>query len=1030
MQVTDFDHRDTVEKQDRMQAVYSRGNGSNRRSSITFSKGSDDINSSNSAEKYHIDSCQNFEEEIETNKKYNGHNMDMPAIHSSTSGNNLSPLLPSDYETPSDDESSQVKIFSSDRPWDEDNYVVVYTVPSNEKKWQIPKKLEPFQSDIPPFSEDGPLKTSSPSINATANYDTSTNTLIMNVEPKDLFSPKIKLNVVNIDGRSIKPLTFDFEPLMDSTENDQEDNDRIVTMTDPPEQSLDNVQSVNDGSVNVKSSESANEKHKKVTSMDFTDAADSKLIKLTDKETSCCLKFQKHGASSSASREKSSSEDNLKLFPSASTKINQSLSVADLVDRALPVETALEQLPPLESKPSLPEVSRPCKIADSLSKYRPSTRESEENDSMTKSLDEASRCPCTNHMTRVSAPFNASEMKTNLFELKNKGRLFRRQGSLFSEVTTDGSSVCPNDSELSSRWSSITSMDSEDIDDEFTSGNGVGVKFDKQQQCEIKSVCSKSGLKRRSFAAAKSVNVESDPIIKDSENQSIGLKNNDPPTGQLSKTDEESFESSTSLPSCFSRGLLSYPMEDGFKKAKELDLYTVDNNRTLYHPFVEQELKSKGLRKFIEWIDKFNIAMFDVTYKTLLPVPKSCEGLPEEQRYGSKSEEFLAMNLPSYEAQYIFICRIPLILKLDCMNLYLDQVIDKPSALSLKELIKETKFLLTYSIKYKLIILERLSVINFESDDMMKTRNMEDLSVYNDALKKTFQVYTNYLKQLVAAEAKSTESFAFSRYILEDEWTTYCRQTAVHIPKGEVHAGVAFAEMASELLRAIGPLLYRGLELNEGRNYVQLEEVSGKQAALDMFRHVQKVFFTTKERALQMLSFVRELQQDLKRASEFQLSRPSKEVIKKLLDTGHVRVETNISTQYRLYVPGCVRWLNRYIMRLMNLDCFWDEGQNSTESANEDGYLIVLNAGNHEVRRDRGEAVVIESRKEHLNVEEVQCEGLLMITDSAQDLPVKRRFFQKLMGDSISLIEEAKPAHPTVAESLHQLKVRTNSWLL
>jgi hypothetical protein len=147
------------------------------------------------------------------------------------------------------------------------------------------------------------------------------------------------------------------------------------------------------------------------------------------------------------------------------------------------------------------------------------------------------------------------------------------------------------------------------------------------------------------------------------------------------------------------------------------------------------------------------------------------------------------------------------------MRVHLSEVIENPPPSRLKELIRETKFLLTCCVNYKLYFIKRISVIDFENDDMMKVRNMNDLDIYNDALKKIFKVYTNYLKQLAASEMPSTETFVFSRYIQEKEWTTYCRPTAVNVYKGEIIAGVAFAEMASDDLNRIKHLLYGGLEV-------------------------------------------------------------------------------------------------------------------------------------------------------------------------------------------------------------------------
>lgn len=71
------------------------------------------------------------------------------------------------------------------------------------------------------------------------------------------------------------------------------------------------------------------------------------------------------------------------------------------------------------------------------------------------------------------------------------------------------------------------------------------------------------------------------------------------------------------------------------------------------------------------------------------PVPSEDE--KELKTYGVWNPEFVKMNLPSFRAPYLFLCRVPLDVIHECLKIRLEQKPQEPSELSIRQVRKEER---------------------------------------------------------------------------------------------------------------------------------------------------------------------------------------------------------------------------------------------------------------------------------------------------------------------------------------------------
>ena len=139
-----------------------------------------------------------------------------------------------------------------------------------------------------------------------------------------------------------------------------------------------------------------------------------------------------------------------------------------------------------------------------------------------------------------------------------------------------------------------------------------------------------------------------------------------------------------------------------------------------YRKYVEKHLKARGIRKTLSALhritrgplhrakialEKPNPAKFESNdllspnradypphlEERLSSLPTHSEDDLELAKYGCWSEQFQAMNLPSFRAVYLFLCRVPRDIGHECLKIRLEQKPAEPSEWSLKQLMRECK---------------------------------------------------------------------------------------------------------------------------------------------------------------------------------------------------------------------------------------------------------------------------------------------------------------------------------------------------
>ena len=135
------------------------------------------------------------------------------------------------------------------------------------------------------------------------------------------------------------------------------------------------------------------------------------------------------------------------------------------------------------------------------------------------------------------------------------------------------------------------------------------------------------------------------------------------------------------------------------------------------------------------------------------------------------------MNLPSFRAVYLFLCRVPRDIILECLKIRLEQKPLEPSELSIRQLMRECKealrwwewndqlllynsvFRLAVSERQKYITRVRAAVYDQEKDKSFLDSFEQDMEDFDDYLTRTLDVYLEYLRSFVTMIQVTTRKF-------------------------------------------------------------------------------------------------------------------------------------------------------------------------------------------------------------------------------------------------------------------------------
>ena len=281
-----------------------------------------------------------------------------------------------------------------------------------------------------------------------------------------------------------------------------------------------------------------------------------------------------------------------------------------------------------------------------------------------------------------------------------------------------------------------------------------------------------------------------------------------------------------------------------------------------YRKYLEKYLKSKGIKKTMQGIHRLTRGLLhrarvaleqpepilDSEYLSAsghhdfqhhlegrlssLPTTNISDDDVELKQCGCSSSQFKEMNLPSFRAVYLFLCRVPKDIILECLKIRLEQKPLEPSELSIRQLMRECKDALKLAAcdRQKYISRVKAAVHDLDKDqEFLKTFDYEMID-FDSCLTKTLDVYLEYLKNFVSM-IQGESSILISTYqknLLEQEWE-FIKNTCPHIPGGEARASETFCELASGMFSSIGNFLQSGSDeiirnLSDATEEIDMEE--------------------------------------------------------------------------------------------------------------------------------------------------------------------------------------------------------------
>ncbi|RZF44830.1 hypothetical protein LSTR_LSTR000782 [Laodelphax striatellus] len=297
----------------------------------------------------------------------------------------------------------------------------------------------------------------------------------------------------------------------------------------------------------------------------------------------------------------------------------------------------------------------------------------------------------------------------------------------------------------------------------------------------------------------------------------------------------------------------------------------IDGNfsRVYIRKYIEDVLKIRGLRKALHFLEKLHLSVLRKAKFTLQKPSDEenfagdadledmdAEEVRELKQFGCWSEEALALNLPSYRSAFLFVSRVPLDVIHEFLSLRLETKPEKPSPMSIRQLIKELKEGLRLAVlhrqRYQYHIYAALSDPNDIAEDYMK----EHIDSFDATVQNVLELYLDYLQQWV----QFVQEERVQKNILEEEWG-FAMQSCNHIPGGHALVGSSFCRMASSMMKCISHTMKSKSE--DQIQIIDIECEYNKLALLEIGRGLQQICIETREKALHVVALSKTLRKDL-----------------------------------------------------------------------------------------------------------------------------------------------------------------------
>ncbi|XP_068152318.1 mitogen-activated protein kinase kinase kinase 4 isoform X2 [Drosophila tropicalis] len=308
-----------------------------------------------------------------------------------------------------------------------------------------------------------------------------------------------------------------------------------------------------------------------------------------------------------------------------------------------------------------------------------------------------------------------------------------------------------------------------------------------------------------------------------------------------------------------------------------------EQSSALYRKFIENVLKCRGLAKSLAFLHKLhNVALYKAHIALEKPgtedydveldaeaieedVPRldphiSREQVIELRTYGYWSEEAQSINLPSYIPTFVFLSGIPLQFMHEFLRMRLETRPVRPNPLSLEQLMKELREGLTLALTHRERYQRHITTALVENETELG-KYISILNHYDATVRKTFELYLEYIDQLVLVAVPETNQ----KSVLEKEWM-FTKLISPMIKGMHTLASQKFCGIISKLLRNIATrLVQRSAELDKqiagAAENDDNEEL--KWQLLTICRETQALLTVERERSIKVLFFAKTFCRDV-----------------------------------------------------------------------------------------------------------------------------------------------------------------------
>ncbi|KAK4319027.1 hypothetical protein Pmani_010006 [Petrolisthes manimaculis] len=474
-----------------------------------------------------------------------------------------------------------------------------------------------------------------------------------------------------------------------------------------------------------------------------------------------------------------------------------------------------------------------------------------------------------------------------------------------------------------------------------------------------------------------------------------------------------------------------------------------------YRKYVEKLLRNKGMKKTF---DKVGEVIRDVMNRTMCILEEPhrssnshthktdsssissvalAENSEELGRYGPWTSKFQDMQLPTFYALFIFLASVSLQMMRECLKLRLEQMPEKPSRLSIKELMREYKEGVKFAVLVRQRYLHVCQVLFIHLTpklrENLELRQNQAIEELDSNIKRLLEVYLEWLDQFVCMLHREPHASGLQRNFLQEEWR-FVQATCPHVTEGDSLAATRFCNIACHMLCSVGDFIDTGIDdqmaalqdstlenLDEEseEDIMDLDDIQ-KKRLLQRCRALQVLLGETRERSLRAASLAKMLRKDLEVAAEFRVCVSPREVLARLKDTNHIRVIAPHSHNHFIFVPSRIKEKREYIWQLLDMRV----GGVGVEEENQGGYLVLMRCEDPALSSLwTGDIIEIEPTADcTITLSRVQVQSVLVVVSCGSVLAGVRREFQKRMGNAMELIRDQTTPNKAITTSLDELK--------